>query len=64
MSFPAGADAGAFFGVAVGDDEGGVAEFGGGQDASEGAGAGAAEAVDVDCPGRGVAVDGDCCTFR
>jgi hypothetical protein len=39
------------------DDEGGVAEFGCGEDAAEGAGAGAAESVDVDRPGRGVAVD-------
>ena len=53
----AGADAGAFFGVAVGDDEGGVAEVGCGEDASEGAGTGAAESVDVDCPDRRVAVD-------
>ena len=48
----AGADSWPFCGVAVADDEGGVAEFGCGEDAAQGAGAGAAEAVDMDRPGR------------
>ncbi|GAA4394452.1 hypothetical protein GCM10023167_23970 [Brevibacterium pityocampae] len=47
----AGADGWPFCGVAVADDEGGVAEFGCGEDAAEGADSGAAEAVDVDRPG-------------
>src|SRR5699024_3488082 len=46
----------AFCGVAVGDKEGAVAEFGGGLSAAEGSGTGAAESVDVDGPGGGVAV--------
>lgn len=42
---------------AVADDEGVVAEFGCGEDAAEGTGAGAAEPVDMDRPRRSVAVD-------